>query len=138
MLIVQILLLLSVLAVLLVLGRRVHTVRIRALKRVAFLVFMAATVYGILRPGDTTWLANKVGVGRGADLLLYCLAIAFFAFVVNTYLRFRNLELRFAELVRAVALRDAQPPAAEHVAVAAEPVDVLQPAAWGARAENSE
>jgi hypothetical protein len=72
--------------------------------------FLLATVYAILRPRDVTWVANRIGVGRGTDLLLYCLAMAFFAWAVNTYVRFRNLEARFAELVRAVALQNAQPP----------------------------
>lgn len=110
MLIVQVLLLLAILAVLLILVRRGHTVRGRAFKRLAFLAFLAATVFAILRPGDVTWVANRIGVGRGTDLLLYCLAMAFFAWAVNTYVRFRNLETRFAELVRAVALQNAQPP----------------------------
>jgi small membrane protein len=112
MLIVQVLLLLAILVVLLILVRRGQTVRIRAVKRLAFLAFLAVTVYAILRPADVTWVANRIGVGRGTDLLLYCLAMAFFAFAVNTYVRFRNLETRFAELVRAVALQNAEPPAA--------------------------
>jgi hypothetical protein len=108
---VQVLLLLAILAVLLILIRRGHTVRGRAFKRLAFVAFLVATVYAILRPRDVTWVANRIGVGRGTDLLLYCLAMAFFAWAVNTYVRFRNLEARFAELVRAVALQNAQPPA---------------------------
>lgn len=115
MLIVQVLLLLAILAVLLILIRRGQTVRTRAFKRVAFVAFLVATVYAILRPQDVTWVANRIGVGRGTDLLLYCLAMAFFAWAVNTYVRFRNLEARFAELVRAVALQNAQPPAGQAV-----------------------
>jgi small membrane protein len=114
-LIVQVLLLLAILGVLLVLVRRGNTVRGRAFKRLAFVAFLAATVYAILRPGDVTWVANKIGVGRGTDLLLYCLAMAFFAWAVNTYVRFRNLEARFAELVRAVALQNAQRPSDDAV-----------------------
>jgi len=111
MLIVQVLLLVAILAVLLILVRRGHTVRGRAFKRLAFVGFLVATVYAILRPSDVTWVANKIGVGRGTDLLLYCLAMAFFAWAVNTYVRFRNLEARFAELVRSVALQNAERPA---------------------------
>jgi small membrane protein len=114
-LIVQVLLLVAILAVLLVLVRRGNTVRGRAFKRLAFVAFLAATVYAILRPRDVTWVANRIGVGRGADLLLYCLAMAFFAWAVNTYVRFRNLETRFAELVRAVALQNAQRPTEDAV-----------------------
>lgn len=110
MLIVQVLLLLGILGVLLIVVRRGQTVRTRAFKRLAFVAFLMATVYAILRPRDVTWVANRIGVGRGTDLLLYCLAMAFFAWAVNTYVRFRNLEARFAELVRTVALQNVQPP----------------------------
>jgi small membrane protein len=120
MLIVQVLLLLALLGVLLILVRRGQTVRIRAFKRLAFLAFLAATVFAILQPRDVTWVANRVGVGRGTDLLLYCLAMAFFAWAVNTYVRFRNLEARFAELVRAVALQSAEAPVGQVVPPAAE------------------
>lgn len=115
MLIVQVLLLVAILAVLLILVRRGNTVRGRAFKRLAFLAFLVATVYAILRPRDVTWVANRIGVGRGTDLLLYCLAMAFFAWAVNTYVRFRNLEARFAELVRAVALQKAERPSEDAV-----------------------
>jgi len=117
---VQVLLLLAILAVLLILVRRGNTVRGRAFKRLAFVAFLVATVYAILRPRDVTWVANRIGVGRGTDLLLYCLAMAFFAWAVNTYVRFRNLEARFAELVRAIALLNAQPPSGEAVTPAPE------------------
>jgi small membrane protein len=120
MLIVQVLLLLALLGVLLILVRRGQTVRIRAFKRLAFLAFLAATVFAILQPRDVTWVANRVGVGRGTDLLLYCLAMAFFAWAVNTYVRFRNLEARFAELVRAVALQSAEAPVGQAVPPTAE------------------
>jgi hypothetical protein len=134
MLIVQVLLLVAILAVLLILVRRGHTVRGRAFKRLAFVAFLVATVFAILRPGDVTWVANKIGVGRGTDLLLYCLALAFFAWAVNNYVRFRNLEARFAELVRAVALQNAQPPSGQTLTPAQEP----QPGVTGADAAPAE
>lgn len=129
MLLVQVLLLLALLAVLLVVVRRGQTVRIRAFKRLAFLAFLAATVFAILQPGDVTWVANRVGVGRGTDLLLYCLAMAFFAWAVNTYVRFRNLETRFAELVRAVALQNAEAPVGQAVTPEPAAEEVTAPAA---------
>jgi hypothetical protein len=51
--------------------------------------------------------------------------MAFFAFAVNTYVRFRNLEARFAELVRAVALQNAERPPEDAASLApAEVPDV--------------
>jgi hypothetical protein len=91
--------------------RSSHSVRTQAFKRIGFILFLILNLDAVLRPDDTTWLAHKVGVGRGADLVLYLLVVAFAFFSVNTFLRFRNLERRFTDLARSIALRDAEPPA---------------------------
>ncbi|NUS54566.1 MAG: DUF2304 domain-containing protein, partial [Streptomycetaceae bacterium] len=90
--------------------RSSHSVRTQAFKRIGFVVFLILNLDAVLRPNDTTWLAHKVGVGRGADLLLYLLVVAFAFFSVNTFLRFRNLERRFTDLARSIALGNAQAP----------------------------
>jgi hypothetical protein len=95
--------------------RSSHSVKTQAFKRIGFVIFLALNVDAVLRPDDSTWLAHKVGVGRGADLVLYLLVVAFAFFAVNTYLRFRNLERRFTDLARAIALRDAQSPIISHL-----------------------
>jgi small membrane protein len=87
-----------------------HTVRGQAAKRVGFILFVLGNAYGILRPNDVTWVAKHVGVGRGADLVLYLLVIAFAFFAVNTYLRFRALERRFTDLARTMAVQGALEP----------------------------
>ena len=55
-------------------------------------------------------VAHWLGVDRGTDLMLYALIIAFCFSTLNTYLRFKDLELRYARLARAIALEGAQPP----------------------------
>jgi len=67
-------------------------------------------VYAVLRPNDTTVVAHWLGVDRGTDLMLYALIIAFSFTTLSTYLRFKDLELRYARLARAVALEGAQTP----------------------------
>jgi hypothetical protein len=84
-----------------------YTVQTRALKRLAFLVFIAAMVIAILRPNWVNTLAHKVGVGRGTDLVLYALAVAFVFVSVNTYFRLKTQEARFTDLARAIAVREA-------------------------------
>ena len=64
-------------------------------------------VVAILRPNWVNSLAHKVGVGRGTDLVLYALAVAFVFVSVNTYFRLKTQEARFTELARAIAVRDA-------------------------------
>ena len=57
-----------------------------------------------------TIAANWVGVSRGTDLLLYMLVLAFVFTTVSSYIRFREQELRYARLARAVALQTAVTP----------------------------
>jgi hypothetical protein len=105
--IIQAILLVIVAIFLLLFIRTWYTVQTRALKRLAFLVFIAAMVVAILRPNWVNTLAHKVGVGRGTDLVLYALAVAFVFVSVNTYFRLKTQEARFTELARAMAVREA-------------------------------
>ena len=49
-----------------------------------------------------------VGVGRGTDLVLYALVVAFLSFTVTTYLRFRDLETNYTRLARRIALESVE------------------------------
>jgi len=62
----------------------------------------------VLRPDDVTRVAKFVGVGRGTDLLLYALIVAFVFSTLAMYMRLREDEQRVTQLARAVALRDAE------------------------------
>jgi hypothetical protein len=73
----------------------------------AVVLFLAATVF-IFFPDLTTVIARSLGVGRGADLLLYVSLIAGIHVVLLLYRRTRELEHKMTELVRAAAIRDAQ------------------------------
>ena len=105
--IIQAILLVIVAVFLLLFIRTWYSVQTKALKRLAFLAFIAAMVVAILRPNWVNTLAHKVGVGRGTDLVLYTLAVAFVFVSVNTYFRLKSQEARFTELARAIAVRDA-------------------------------
>ncbi|MCG5431477.1 DUF2304 domain-containing protein [Mycobacterium sp. MYCO198283] len=107
---IQALLIVSILALLVYLLKSRASARSRAWVKVGFLLFVAAAIYAILRPDDTTVVANWLGVDRGTDLLEYALIIAFAFTTLSTYLRFKDLELRYAQLARAVALQSAQQP----------------------------
>jgi hypothetical protein len=106
--VIQAVLLGALVGLLVVFTRREHGLRMQVGKRLAFVAFIGVTVYGVLRPDDLTWLANRVGVGRGADLLLYGLLVSATFLVVNTGLRFRSVDRQLTELVRALALQNAE------------------------------
>jgi len=84
--------------------------RTQAVRRLGLLVFAAFAVWSILFPSVWNRLARLVGVGRGTDLVLYALVVAFFSFTLTTYVRFREFETRYTKLARRLALAEAGPP----------------------------
>jgi hypothetical protein len=107
---IQGLLIASIFSLMVFLLRSRRSVQSQAWVKVGFLLFVLAGVYAVLRPNDTTVVAHWLGVARGTDLMLYALIIAFSFSTLSTYLRFKDLELRYARLARAIALDGAQTP----------------------------
>lgn len=104
---IQILLLLAVAVLVWYFVANRRKARTKAGVKLGFLVFVVTCVWAVLRPDDLTVIANAVGVDRGTDLLLYGLVVAFLFVTVSSYIRFREQELRYARLARAVALSNA-------------------------------
>ncbi|MDP9165895.1 MAG: DUF2304 domain-containing protein [Actinomycetota bacterium] len=107
---IQVLLIVAVVTLLVYLLRSRRSAQAKAWVKVGYVVFVVAAVYAIVRPNDTTVVANWLGVDRGADLLEYALIVAFLFTTISTYLRFKDLELKYAQLARAVALEGARVP----------------------------
>jgi hypothetical protein len=107
---IQVLLIAAVITLLVYLLRSRRSAQARAWVKVGYVLFVVAAVYAIVRPDDTTVLANWLGVDRGSDLLGYALIVAFLFTTISTYMRFKDLELRYARLARAVALDGARAP----------------------------
>lgn len=106
--IIKILLVGAILAAVAIALRGSRSSAFLALRRLGTVAFAAAAVGAILFPNALTWVANKVGVGRGADLVLYVFAVLFVLVTVALYQRIRHLEDRITELTRAVALRNVE------------------------------
>jgi hypothetical protein len=98
--IIKFLLVLSIVAVALILMRDGGSARRLALGRLASLAFVTCGVLAVLAP--------DIGVGRGADLLLYALVVAFLFSTVSQRRHLRVLEERIAVLTRELALRGAR------------------------------
>jgi small membrane protein len=83
----------------------------RALHRVIWrgyvVLTLVAAVVCILFPGTLTWLAHQVGVGRGADLLLYVMVVTFGLVLVMVFRRLDVLERRYVQLARLAAIHEA-------------------------------
>jgi hypothetical protein len=84
--------------------RPIHKVIWRAY---VVLVLVAAAL-AVIFPDSLTQLANEVGVGRGADLVLYLLVVTFMLVSVVLFRRLAALERRYTQLARTIAVRAAQ------------------------------
>ena len=107
---IQVLLIVAIVTLMIYLLRSRRSAQAKAWVKVGYVFFVVAAVYAIVRPNDTTVVANRLGVARGADLLEYALIVAFLFTTISTYMRFKDLELRYAQLARAVALEGARTP----------------------------
>ena len=83
--------------------------RTQAVRRLALMVFAALAVLSILFPTVWTKVAHALGIGRGTDLILYALVVAFFGFVATMFRRQRENEQRYTQLARKIALSEAPP-----------------------------
>jgi len=75
--------------------------------RVLFGAILALTVGGLFFvwfDGASTTIANAMGVGRGADLVLYISSAISFVLVVSLLLRIKQLHEQLTQLARAIAL----------------------------------
>lgn len=98
-------LLISALAILLVwFLRSRNAASVRALKKVFLVALIAFAMVAVLNPDVTDSLAALLGVGRGADLLLYSVTVAFLFFAMNSYLKNLEMEQRIVVLTREIGL----------------------------------
>lgn len=107
---IQVILIAAVVLALLMFLRHHGKTKTTASIKIGFVLFLIFAVIAVLFPDMVSLIANALGVGRGTDLLLYMLVVAFGFATINTYLRFKDLEDRYAKLVRAIALRDRERP----------------------------
>lgn len=84
--------------------------RTQAVRRLGLMLFAALAVWSILFPSVWNEIARLVGVGRGTDMVLYALVVAFLSFTLTNYFRFRDIEARYTKLARRLALDEAGPP----------------------------
>ena len=89
--------------------------RHRAGRRIVTLTFVIFAIVSIAVPAVISRIAHFVGVGRGTDLLLYVLVIAFLLQILSSFRRNAALERQITRLARRIALDNAPDPPAEPV-----------------------
>lgn len=105
---IQVVLIVLFLAIALLVVLPGKTQRGKALQRLAWLLAMLLAVLAVAFPDMTTRVANLLGVGRGSDLLLYALAVAFAGYLLLTTMHRAQTERTLTQLARKVALLEAQ------------------------------
>lgn len=80
----------------------------RATQKIAVVLLVAFGITVAWSPNISNEIAHRLGVGRGADLLLYVLTLAFVFSLLNHYIRSREEARRIAVLARRVAILEAR------------------------------
>lgn len=93
-------------AVMLVRGR--PTALNLLVRRGLTLAVILGGIVAVLIPSALTAIATFVGVGRGADLVLYVLSVTFLFVSISLYLRLSQLHDSQVELARRFAIMEAE------------------------------
>jgi hypothetical protein len=101
---IQLLLIAVIIGVTATMGRITGNARSIAFRRILLVLFVLLAVAAVIAPDLTTKFANAIGIGRGADLLLYMLTVAFIASLAMQSRRAIELSRRNTLLVREIAI----------------------------------
>lgn len=71
------------------------------------IIMSIAGIFFVIFPNETNIFANALGVGRGADLLLYICFMAGVLLIFLVHIKFRQQSILITELARAVAINEA-------------------------------
>lgn len=76
----------------------------KAFRRIAFMGLIIGVIGAVLFPDIITDIANKLGIGRGADLIFYISTVGLLYVSISVYLKFGDMDRRITQLARQVAL----------------------------------
>ena len=79
-----------------------------AIRRLTLLAVLLVGIVAIIWPQIPDAVARTLGVGRGADLLLYGLIVVFLSYSLSTSAHIRRVDRQISELARAHALLEAR------------------------------
>ena len=83
-----------------------------AMRRLALLALFGVAVFAVIVPDALTSVASILGIGRGADLLLYGFIVVLLGQMLTTSRHYRAQERHLTELARRQALDAARVPPA--------------------------
>lgn len=81
---------------------------------VFWIIFWLATILVVLWPNSVSVLANYLGIGRGADLVLYASLALIFYILFKLNIKIENMNRDVTKVVRSKTLQHMSTPAHEH------------------------
>gem|GEM_PF-281055 len=103
---IQLFLLLIIAIIALRLYAKLRAREINGRQFLLWLIIWLAAALVVIWPDITVWIANRVGVGRGSDLVIYLAIIFLFYTIFRLLLRLEKMEKNLTELVRQEALKN--------------------------------
>ena len=95
--------------ILLILSRLLYSYKKVTKSFLATLLFSSLIIIIVgLFPEITSFLSNLLGIGRGADAVIYLSIIFLFFMQIKTNLRITQVELKLSKLVQNLALENAK------------------------------
>ncbi len=87
-----------------------YVLRLRTIRndRIVILLLFAGGIFLIINPGASTWVANGIGIGRGADLIFYIFILLSIFLFVTLYSEVRRLNRQMTHIVRDISLRNVE------------------------------
>lgn len=79
-------------------------IRARAWQKITILMLPFLGVVSVVWPDGLNTIAKLIGIGRGADLLLYCLVVVFLFFGAKVYLKFKEVSIKQDKIISKIAL----------------------------------
>lgn len=105
---IKVLIISSLVAVLASLLNPARGSRSSAIRKLALLLFFALAVLAVIFPQVLSSVAAAIGVGRGADLLLYGFVLVQVSHMLNSARKFRDIEKQQTEIARSFAISEAR------------------------------
>jgi hypothetical protein len=106
--IIQVILLIATLCIFFFFFNSRNSLKVRAYKKIGLVLFIIAMSVFVISPDYLNTVAGWVGVGRGADLMLYVLIVVFIILSLNIYMKFKEQEDKIYRLARATAILEAK------------------------------
>jgi len=108
MILIQVVLIAAFILLLLKFLANPNSYQIKAWKKIIGILFVFLAIMAVLFPDLLNHIAHFFGVGRGADLLLYLVTLAFIFVVFSQYVSSKQEQKRLVKLARKLALLETE------------------------------